>query len=577
VGLFCLIVRGSYHWFLQDSIAGGAEMVTKYRKARGVPKILGVIAALALVATATVLLPAAAPARAGNCSAGWVALTYDDGPNPTRTNAVLAALDSVDAKATFFVLGTLSKSNPGTLRKTEAAGHAIGNHSYSHQYFIFQSSGAIASSIKAADGAIRAAGVDALRLVRPPGGNTNPRVKAAIEGAGFTQILWTWGPLDYNSISAWTIASGVISHAKDGAVFVLHDNSGNYRNTAAATKTIVSTLRSRGYCFGVLDRYGRIVPSEPVLPACLEEGQAAPDVDLQIVGGPAAVAESLEEYLGECVSGDVLRSWGADRYETAAELAGDYFGGGADTVFVVVGTNFPDAMAASPAAARVDAPVLLTKTNGLPAATASALAALSPSQIFVVGGTAVISDAVVNRLSGFAPVTRLAGADRYATAAAVSASEFAGGADTVFVATGLSYFDSLVSGSAAVHTGAPLLLTRSDVLPNVTASELSRLLPDTVVIVGGTIAVTGEVEDAIAALVPGVSIERLAGSNRYTTSVAAAEAADLGGEHKIFIATDVAFPDGLAAVAAANGLPLLLVSYDTISAPVATAITTLYD
>jgi len=309
----------------------------------------------------------------------------------------------------------------------------------------------------------------------------------------------------------------------------------------------------------------------------LEEGEAAPDVDLQIVGGPAAVSDSLEEYLTGCVSGSVSRSWGADRYETAAELARDYFPGGVGVVYVVVGTNFPDAMAASPAAARVDAPVLLTKTSSVPGATLGALADLSPSQIFVVGGTAVISESVVSKLSAYAPVTRLAGADRYATAAAVSGNEFAGGADTVFVATGLSYFDSLVSGSAAVHAGAPLLLTRAEMLPWATAAELTRLSPDKVVIVGGTIAVTPGVEDAIAALLPGASIERLAGSNRYTTSVAAAEAADLGGERKIFIATDIAFPDGLAAVAAADGLPLLLVSYDTISAPVATAVTTLFD
>jgi peptidoglycan/xylan/chitin deacetylase (PgdA/CDA1 family) len=271
------------------SIAGVAEMVATNRTSRGLSRIVGVIVALVLVATAIPLVSAVAPAQAGSCSAGWVALTYDDGPNPTRTGAVLAALESVDAKATFFVLGTLSKSNPATLRKAEAAGHAIANHSYSHQYFIFQTSSAIASSIRSTDAVIRAAGVDALKLVRPPGGNTNPRVKSAIEGAGFRQILWTWGPLDYNPISAWTIASGVISHAEDGAVFVLHDNTFNYRNTAAATRTIVRTLRSKGYCFGVLDRYGKIVPSEPILPACLEEGEVAPDVDVRIVGGPAAV------------------------------------------------------------------------------------------------------------------------------------------------------------------------------------------------------------------------------------------------------------------------------------------------
>jgi putative cell wall-binding protein/peptidoglycan/xylan/chitin deacetylase (PgdA/CDA1 family) len=551
-------------------------------QARGWMRVVASLAAVVMVGASLVILPEATPAQAGSCSAGWVALTYDDGPVPTRTRTVLDALDSVNAHGTFFTVGYLVRSYPSTVRDAANRGNAIANHTDQHVALTTQSEIEIVRAVARADTAIRDAGVAALRLVRPPYGYTNSMVRSVLSDAGFSQILWTVDPQDWRGYSASTIANSVLRYAKDGSVILLHDGNANYRNTAAATKTIVRTLRSRGYCFGVLDRYGKIVrsvpaPPEPVLPACLEEGQAAPDVDLQIVGGPAAVAESLEEYLGECVSGEVSRSWGANRYETAAELAGDYFPDGADSVFVVVGTNFPDALSASPAAARVDAPVLLTKTNGLPAATASALAALSPSQIFVVGGTAVISDAVVNRLSGFAPVTRLAGADRYATAAAVSASEFAGGADTVFVATGLSYFDSLVSGSAAVHTGAPLLLTRSDVLPNVTASELSRLLPDTVVIVGGTIAVTGEVEDAIAALVPGVSIERLAGSNRYTTSVAAAEAADLGGEHKIFIATDVAFPDGLAAVAAANGLPLLLVSYDTISAPVATAITTLYD
>jgi putative cell wall-binding protein len=243
----------------------------------------------------------------------------------------------------------------------------------------------------------------------------------------------------------------------------------------------------------------------------------------------------------------------------------------------VVGTNFPDALSASPTAARVGAPVLLTKTNGVPGATLEALVALSPSQIFVVGGTAVISESVVARLSGYAPVTRLAGTDRYATAVAVSASEFVDGAGTVFVATGLSYFDALVSGSAAVEADAPLLLTRSDVLPGATARELERLAPSRVVIVGGTAAVSGDVEDEIGVVLPDAVIERLAGSNKYSTSVAAAEASDLDGPRRIFIATDLAFPDGLAAVAAASGSPLLLVSYNDIHPTVARAITTLFD
>jgi putative cell wall-binding protein len=493
----------------------------------------------------------------------------------------------VDAVGTFFTVGYLVRSYPSTVRDASNRGNTIANHTDQHTALTTQSEVEIVRAVTRADAAIRAAGVAALRLVRPPYGYTNSFVRSILEETGFHQILWTVDPQDWRGYSASTIANSVLRYAKDGSVVLLHDGNANYRNTAAATKTIVRTLRSRGYCFGVLDRYGKIVrsvpvppepvPPEPEFPACLEEGQAAPDVDLQIVGGPAAVSESVEEYLGECVSGDVLRSWGADRYETAAELAGDYFGGGAGSVFVVVGTNFPDALSASPVAARVGAPVLLTKTNSVPAATLDAIAGLSPTEIFVVGGTAVISDAVVNKLSGFAPVTRLAGADRYATAAAVSASEFTDGALTVFVATGLSYFDSLVSGSAAVHSDAPLLLTDPSVLPVSTASELVRLSPEKVVIVGGVAAVSGEVEAQIAVLLPDAVIERLAGSNKYSTSVAAAEASDLDGPRKIFIATDRAFPDGLAAVAAADGLPLLLVSYDEISVPVATAVTHLYE
>jgi putative cell wall-binding protein/peptidoglycan/xylan/chitin deacetylase (PgdA/CDA1 family) len=554
-------------------------MIVEYRSSR---RWVGVLVALALAAATMSLLagPGAAPAQAGSCSAGWVALTYDDGPVPTRTTAILDALDSVDAVGTFFTVGYLSRAYPSTIKDASNRGNAIANHTDQHTALTTQSEVQIVKAVMAADAAIRAAGVDALKLVRPPYGYTNSFVKSVLSSAGFTQILWTVDPQDWTGKSAWTIANSVLTYAKAGSVILLHDGNANYRNTAAATKTIVTTLRSKGYCFGVLDRYGNIVPAgppEPEFPVCLEEGEAAPDVDLQIVGGPAAVSEDLEGYLSECVSGSVSRSWGANRYETAAALAGDYFGGGADVVYVVVGTNFPDAMAASPAAARADAPVLLTKTSSVPGATLDALADLAPSQIFVVGGTAVISESVEAKLSGYGSVTRLAGADRYATAAAVSQNEFADGADTVFVATGLSYFDSLVSGSAAAHAGAPLLLTRAEKLPGATAAELSRLSPQKVVIVGGTVAVTSDVEDAIATLLPGASVERLAGSNRYTTSVAAAQAADLGGEHKIFIATDVAFPDGLAAVAAADGLPLLLVSYDTISAPVATAITNLYD
>jgi peptidoglycan/xylan/chitin deacetylase (PgdA/CDA1 family) len=72
--------------------------------------------------------------------------------------------------------------------------------------------------------------------------------------------MWTTGPLDYDGKSATAISDDVISHAEDGAVVVLHDNSNNYRNTAEATGTIVQVLQEQDYCFGVLDGTGTIVP-----------------------------------------------------------------------------------------------------------------------------------------------------------------------------------------------------------------------------------------------------------------------------------------------------------------------------
>jgi peptidoglycan/xylan/chitin deacetylase (PgdA/CDA1 family) len=193
------------------------------------------------------------------CAAGWIALTYDDGPNPERTDAVLAALKRAGVKATFFTVGYLVEAYPSYAQKIAAAGHAIANHANEHEILTKLSDAAITETLNTADAKIRAAGVEPIGLVRPPGGTTSARVKAVIEQAGYRQILWTTGPFDYDGKSASAIANDVIAHAEDGAVVVLHDNSNNYDNTAEATGTIVQVLKDQGYCFGVLDGTGSIV------------------------------------------------------------------------------------------------------------------------------------------------------------------------------------------------------------------------------------------------------------------------------------------------------------------------------
>jgi peptidoglycan/xylan/chitin deacetylase (PgdA/CDA1 family) len=195
------------------------------------------------------------------CEAGWIALTYDDGPNPDRTNVVLAALEQADVKATFFMVGYLAEAYPATVQQISSAGHAIANHSNEHEILTKLSDAAIAETLNAADAKIRAAGVEPIGLVRPPGGATDARVKNVIEQVGDRrQILWTVDPRDWDDNSAMAIADHVIAHAEDGSVVLMHDALKNYHNTVDATETIVWALKQQGYCFGVLDGSGNIIP-----------------------------------------------------------------------------------------------------------------------------------------------------------------------------------------------------------------------------------------------------------------------------------------------------------------------------
>src|SRR5581483_6757695 len=103
--------------------------------------------------------------------------------------------------------------------------------------------------------------------------------------------------------------------------------------------------------------------------------------------------------------------------------------------------------------------------------------------IVVLGGEGVVSDAVAAQLQGFTAgtVTRLAGMDRYVTAASVSAALFSPGVPVAFVATGENYPDAIVGAAAAAAKGAPVLLVKPDGVPQATADELTRLKPASIV------------------------------------------------------------------------------------------------
>lgn len=261
----------------------------------------------------------------------------------------------------------------------------------------------------------------------------------------------------------------------------------------------------------------------------------------------------------------VERVWGPNRYGTAAEVS-ELYPADVDTVYIASGTGFADAMAGSPAASRGlaprtmatpegdPAPVLLVRNDSIPGATARALDAIDPARIVVLGGTGAVSAGVEQDLAAWGEVSRVAGDNRYETAANL-ALMFGENVDTVYLASGddNAYADALTGAARAGMENAPVLLTRPGSLPGATANALETLNPQRVVVLGGEVAVSRAVYDQVGA------DERIAGADRYRTAVQVSQVhgADVP---VVYIASGTDFPDALSgsALAGYEDVPVLL-------------------
>lgn len=204
-----------------------------------------------------------------------------------------------------------------------------------------------------------------------------------------------------------------------------------------------------------------------------------------VVGGPTLVSDVVVGQLAGYAPGGSTRIAGADRYATAAAVVGAAFPA-APVVVVASGDGFADALSGGASAAARDGAILLVRQSSIPTATRAQLDRLRPAKIVISGGPSVVSTAVEIELRTYsATVVRRSGADRYATAVAVSQDAFPSGAGTAFVATGLSFPDALAGVAAAGVRNAPILLVPGTALPVGVAAELDRLDPDDVFLLGG--------------------------------------------------------------------------------------------
>lgn len=154
------------------------------------------------------------------------------------------------------------------------------------------------------------------------------------------------------------------------------------------------------------------------------------------------------------------------------------------------------------------------------------------------------------------PGQRISGTDRYQTSVALSQEAFPKGSRYAILVTGEDFPDALSAAPLAKKYNAPILLTPSKTLDPAIEAEINRLGVNTIIIIGGSSAVSQDIEHSLIA--EGISIQRIEGATRYATSLAIAK--ELGSLSEFFLCTGENFPDALsvAAVAASKGLPILL-------------------
>lgn len=231
------------------------------------PRITRALATALVLAVALCALVPPGPARAAHkkpCSKGMIALTFDDGPSPTVTPHLVRTLLELKVPATFFMVGSRVQASPVTARLVMKSGFQIGNHTWSHPELTTLSDTAVVQQLKSTAKAFRDHYVTASRLMRPPYGDINDRVRRDVKKLGLHPVLWTNDSRDWAGGTSMQIAHRILVALRpNGTNLVLqHDGVENSPNSVGAVPIVVRAARSRGYCFTNLTRVGTVATTK---------------------------------------------------------------------------------------------------------------------------------------------------------------------------------------------------------------------------------------------------------------------------------------------------------------------------
>ena len=280
--------------------------------------------------------------------------------------------------------------------------------------------------------------------------------------------------------------------------------------------------------------------------------QAGNNSNNHFVWYPVKDMSSKETYYIASTYLDNVRISGPNRYATAVSISRTGWDK-ANTVVLARGDNFPDALAGTPLAYKLNAPILLTKKNELTEETKNELVRLGAKNVVILGGTGAVSNTVATSVRDMGmEVKRIAGANRFETAKLI-ANEMGSSFSTAVVVNGYGFPDALAIAPYAARNGIPILLTEKGYIPGPTKTILNSA--SKTIVVGGTAVVNQNLLKAMP------NATRISGATRYETAYKIGTQFNFSSSEGLAVSgTD--FPDALtgSVLAAKRNAPLLLVN-----------------
>jgi len=182
----------------------------------------------------------------GSAAGKTIFLTFDDGPHPLFTPAVLDILRAHDAHGTFFVTGRHARAHPDIVERILKAGHTLGNHSYDHQPMVMRPRSWVRDQLLCTQDRIRQAVGSAPRLFRPPYGLFDRRLLRTAQQSGLQVVIWSLVPYDIRVRNPSRITGRVLAKVRPGDIVDLHDGHANSGQLIEALPELLSQLQTRG-------------------------------------------------------------------------------------------------------------------------------------------------------------------------------------------------------------------------------------------------------------------------------------------------------------------------------------------